>query len=342
MTAPTASMPSSADKGRLGVAHLKRYWAKIRWQRNGMVLNDTLPAEWEIDNHLLNTLRLGLEETLKYLYAEEPTFEAFEDWIAARQSETVLQERVAAFNRFITSGDMNQENTVLPKPVLTDEEIAHWNSEGYVIVRQSIPKEDCDEAVAAICELLSVDLSAPSTWYNPHPAREGIMIQLFDHPVIERIRHAQRIRNAYMQLWGRGDLQVNTDKVGFNPPETGSWKFPGSGLHWDVSLKQPVPFGTQGILYLSDTSALQGAFTLVPGFHRRISQWLQSLPAGADPRKEDLYKLGVKPVAANAGDLIIWHHALPHAASANRAESPRFVQYLNYAPAITSLQDEWI
>lgn len=29
MTAPTASMPSSADKGSLGVAHLKRYWAKI-------------------------------------------------------------------------------------------------------------------------------------------------------------------------------------------------------------------------------------------------------------------------------------------------------------------------
>jgi ectoine hydroxylase-related dioxygenase (phytanoyl-CoA dioxygenase family) len=33
-----------------------------------------------------------------------------------------------------------------------------------------------------------------------------------------------------------------------------------------------------------------------------------------------------------AGDMVIWHHALPHAATPNRGERPRIVQYLKYFP----------
>ena len=43
------------------------------------------------------------------------------------------------------------------------------------------------------------------------------------------------------------------------------------------------------------------------GIHTRINEWLNNLPAGTDPRTQDLYTLGAIPVAANAGDLIIWH-----------------------------------
>ena len=65
----------------------------------------------------------------------------------------------------------------------------------------------------------------------------------------------------------------------------------------------------QGVLYLTDTAANQGAFRCVPGFHRRIETWLKSLPSGADPRREDLEKFGAVPIAGRAGDLIIWHQA---------------------------------
>ncbi|MGZ0787900.1 phytanoyl-CoA dioxygenase family protein [Pseudomonas saponiphila] len=37
-------------------------------------------------------------------------------------------------------------------------------------------------------------------------------------------------------------------------------------------------------------------------------------------------------MAAKAGDLIIWHHALPHGASPNRGTLPRMVQYINFYP----------
>jgi ectoine hydroxylase-related dioxygenase (phytanoyl-CoA dioxygenase family) len=43
--------------------------------------------------------------------------------------------------------------------------------------------------------------------------------------------------------------------------------------------------------------------------------------------------LGPVPIAGRAGDLIIWHHALPHGSSPNRAKVPRVVQYLKMMPS---------
>ena len=63
-----------------------------------------------------------------------------------------------------------------------------------------------------------------------------------------------------------------------------------------------------------------------------IDRWLAELPPGADPNGQDLYALGPRPIAGRAGDLIIWHHALPHGASPNRHHLPRLVQYIKLYP----------
>ena len=41
----------------------------------------------------------------------------------------------------------------------------------------------------------------------------------------------------------------------------------------------------QGVLYLTDTPANQGAFTCIPGFHHKLGDWLNDLPEDADPRR---------------------------------------------------------
>ena len=103
-----------------------------------------------------------------------------------------------------------------------------------------------------------------------------------------------------------------------------------------------MPLGMHGILHLIDTAADQGAFTLVPGFHRRVGDWLAGLPAGADPRCQDMHALGSMPIAGRAGDLVIWHDALPHGASANRGRMPRIVQYIRMYPAWREVSDVWL
>jgi ectoine hydroxylase-related dioxygenase (phytanoyl-CoA dioxygenase family) len=97
----------------------------------------------------------------------------------------------------------------------------------------------------------------------------------------------------------------------------------------------------QDVLYLVDVAADQGAFGCVPDCHRRIESWLASLPAGIDPRTADLYALGRECIAGHAGDLIIWHHALPHGSSPNRAKRPRIVQYISLQPSLRERDAVW-
>ncbi|MBL0054790.1 MAG: phytanoyl-CoA dioxygenase family protein [Chitinophagaceae bacterium] len=332
----------STEPGRLGVLHLKRYWEKIRLIRSGKLAPDAYQEEWNIDNTLLSVLELGLEQTLRYLYQNAPDFGKFESWILSMNKGQLHEEMIREFNEYILHRGSGYVPLDEDHRMLKDRDLEFWKENGYIIIPRVVDQQDCDEAIGVICSFLGIDRYDPGTWYDPHPDREGIMVQLFRHPVLDANRKNPDIRQAFEELWGRKDLWLNTDKVGFNPPETPEWKYPGTGLHWDVSLATPIPFGLQGILYLSDTQENQGAFTLIPGFHNRIEQWLQDLPPGTDPRNVDFHAMNPKPIAANAGDLIIWHHALPHGSSPNHSTLPRFVQYINYIPPDAIINQVWI
>lgn len=321
--------------------HLKRYWEKCIAWKEGRLQPDALQEEWNTDITMLAALGLGLEQTIKQVYLSSADFDVFEQWVMEVNNGRLAQEKIESFNQSVI------HDTALSVPgnvnnVLSASEIDFWNENGYIILRNAVPKEDCDATIDVICDFINIKRNDPGTWYNEHPAKQGIMVQLFQHPLLQQNRETPIIKQAYEQLWGRKDIWLNTDRAGFNPPEITDWKFPGPGLHWDVSLQLPIPFGLQGILYLCDTAANQGAFTLVPGFHNRAEQWLKNLPPGTNPRTQDIHALGAIPVVAGAGDFIIWHHALPHGSSPNTSSIPRFVQYINYAPIDMDVRKEWI
>lgn len=93
--------------------------------------------------------------------------------------------------------------------------------------------------------------------------------------------------------------------------------------------------------HLTDTNGDQGALRLVPGFHHRITAgWWDALE-GRDPRRIDLAGEAV-PIAANAGDLVIWRQELPHGASANTSQRPRMVQYVTMYPMRKTDTRRWL
>lgn len=325
------------ETGQLGMRHLKQVWSVFDAQQNG----EPVELDWPLVNAVFGALGLGLEPTFQFLFHQRPSFPEFESWIL--QNGMVTPEMIEYFNELVTrvESPTSEDEQVLSPPVLSEEDLQFWNENGYVIVRQAISPEACAETVALIYDFLGASPDDPVSWYQPHPSKQGIMVQLFKAEVLHRNRLSDRIRGAYEQLLQRQDLIVSMDRMSFNPPETDSYEFPGPNLHWDVSLKLPIPYGLQGLLYLTDTAANQGAFTLVPGFHHRIEEWLHQLPEGCDPRQEDLMALGAQPVVANAGDFIIWHHALPHGSAKNHAQSPRIVQYINYLPLTFDHRKMW-
>jgi hypothetical protein len=331
----------SATTGSIGIMHLKRYWEKCIARKTGRLAQDSLQEEWNTDITMLAALGLGIEQTTKQIFHSSEGFDSFEQWVLEVNGGKLVQEKIDAFNQSV----INPPGLVTTEPtekILTVDDLNFWNENGYIIIHEAVSKKDCADTVDLICDHIHIKKDDPSTWYNEHPAKQGIMVQLFQDPLLEKNRQSKKIRNAYEQLWGRKDIWLNTDRVGFNPPETATWKFQGPKMHWDVSLQLPIPFGLQGILYLTDTAANQGAFTLVPGFHNRIESWLKNLPANVNPRNENIHAPGTKPIAANAGDFIIWHQALPHGSSPNTSTVPRYVQYINYAPIDMEIREKWI
>ncbi len=341
---PAAAMGATeADTvaGILGVPQLWRLWRRTAASATTQPATGT---DWAADQAAIYGLGLGLYETLTVLLAEKPDFAAFERWVIERNGGTIDRARIAEVNAAVArargEAASPTESGADFAPVLDEADLRCWDENGYVVLRGAARFEDCRAAARAIWEFLGMDPDLPESWYGSGKC-EGLMVPLVHHPAFDRNRGSPRIRNAFAQLYGSGDLHVTIDRGGFNPPECALWAFPGPGLHWDTSLAPPLPRYYQGILYLTDTPAEQGAFQCVPGFHRRLEAWLASLPEGADPRAQDLSAEAVR-VAGNAGDMVIWHGALPHGASANRGTRPRLVQYIAYHPPNQADDRPWV
>jgi hypothetical protein len=336
---------SSMETGGLGLLHLRRYWSKRLLEVDNRLDVDSVRAEYGLDFALMQGLGLGIVEPPEYLFQQRPTYAEFEQWIVQKLGgapDHALRERLNDMVRRY----LEQEHRTFPldgkdikDPVLSPDDIEFWRENGYVVLRNAVSADDCREAELALWDFLGMDPQNPETWYD---GSHLFWVQLFHHPALNKNRASPRIRKAFEQLWGTDDLWSTVDRSSLNRPEQGGIDISGpSRLHWDVSLASPIPFGIQGLLYLSDTSADQGAFRCVPGFHRRIEQWLEELAPEQNPREQDLESLGPVPIAGSAGDFVFWHHALPHGSGRNLAHYPRVVQYITLFPHDHGIHPVW-
>jgi len=300
---------------------LYRFWERTSNSAKG--IHDPLPVtNWNEQVYFLSGSGIGTEEALQYIYKERPPFDTFMEWLQHTYQPG-------------TSAEPEQQ-----EDVLTKEDLDFWDANGYLVVKNAVSQAYCQTARTAIWECLDADPDQPETWYEAHAHKNGLMVSLFQHPALDSIRRSPKIRKVYQQLYNSQDIYLLVDKVSFNPPETRNYKFMGSSLHWDVSLQLPIPFALQGLLYLSDTNAGDGAFHCVPGFHNTIGEWLATVPANEDPRVAAL-QLDPIPVTGHAGDLVIWHQALPHCATPNKGILPRMVQYIAYKPIKEPAHNIW-
>jgi Phytanoyl-CoA dioxygenase (PhyH) len=325
------------ETGTLGVAHLKRFWARKTAARMGGDRTATTSSELCADNVLLAGLKLGVRETLDFLMISVPSFEEFEAWVLAKNGGCIDPARVQRLNGALRGDRSFTLESIRAEPALSTADLAFWDEHGFIVVKQAVSRDQCGAAAQAIYEHAGMDINRPDSWYT-----DGIWILLGHHPALWANRNSPRIHTAFSQIWRRGDLWMNVDVCGVNPPLRPGYAFRGTPLHWDMTLVPPLRFGTQAVLYLTDTAANQGAFSCVPGFHRRLGDWLRDQPPGIDPRARAAQELPAIPIPGDAGDLIIWHHALPHAATPNHAAAPRVVQYLNMFPSQCDVNAEWI
>lgn len=334
------------DIGKLGVVWLKRLWQRQLSGKPPATREDAI-EEWQVLHTVLAGLELALAPTINFLHGNRPSFEQFEDWVLAINGGVLDPQRVARLNATLR-GDPLPPATVQwmrgiddMAPVLDQHDLDHWDEHGWVLLKGAISPDAARDTAGVVWRSQGMDPDNPADWGRFGPDQQCVFVQVFRHPALDANRHSARIHKAFAQLWGRSDLWATTDRIGFNAPVSPNFTFPGPGIHWDVSLVQPVPFGIQGLVYLTDTESDQGAFALVPGMHRSLGAWLDSLPAGVNPREYATTHVTMTPIAGQAGDMVLWHHALAHGPTPNTAKVPRLVHYMTMFPADFGYIPEW-
>ena len=271
-----------------GSAAARRVEALWRRARSGE-RHPLTGADRTLDRIALNALGVATEE-LREILPRFDTLEGLLAWSEARAGGFDRQalerfEAVMAGKPAPEAVRRHIEAVEAAEPVLGEDELRTWDENGYVIVPAVINADQARDLADVVWRVVGAHANDPATW---RLTDHGIMVQLFHHPALAPARTSPRLLKAFAQIWGTADLWTSLDRVSFNPPLRPGVEFPGPRLHWDISLVPPVVFQVQGMIYLTDTTAEQGAFEAVPGFHRRIDAWLNSLDEGVDPRHVDL------------------------------------------------------
>lgn len=245
----------------------------------------------------------------------------------------------------------------LPLRVLSEEDFANWQTYGYVVVREAIPTVAAHALLERTFQFQGLAPDRPDTWYPERHYRSDLDRDLHIYGFVEAYhdqlmwdnRQAQRVYDAFVDVWDCEELWVSLDRLNLNPPNVGNrdWALiPRTetgfdiDLHWDVDSTLSVPpQRVQGIVALADTTPSHGGFQCSPELFRQFDRWRVAQPPDRDPVRPnvDRAEFPVVRPELHAGDLLIWNGLLAHGVAPNNSkDSVRAAQYLSMMPALES------
>ncbi|CDG83547.1 phytanoyl-CoA dioxygenase family protein [Janthinobacterium agaricidamnosum] len=231
----------------------------------------------------------------------------------------------------------------LPLRVLSQADFLHWQTYGYVIVRNAVPPEQVKRSADFLWEFQGLDENDPGSWnqaqLRDHAMKElngSGMVEAYHHQTLWDNRQTLRIYHAFVDIWDREDLWVTIDRANLNTPNHGKRRFAGF-IHWDADTTlYPLPVNVQGVLALSDTSPASGGFQCYPELFRNFVEWRKTVPPDRNPWQPDLATVpyALEFIAMQQGDLLIFNSLLAHGIRPNTSDHQvRLAQYISFTPA---------
>lgn len=205
--------------------------------------------------------------------------------------------------------------------------------QGWLVVPDVVPQELCERSAAALCEFIGVDPNDSATWRNYVTQGHGI-IPLHHHQALWDVRQLPQLHDVFEAVYQTKKLWVTFDRGSFKVPssyhESG---FRMDAPHWDGDPRTAEAMAVQGLVYLTDTPAEQGAFAMVPDLYRTLPEWLATPRTDDEVRRPDVSGYPLVPVGGAQGSLVLWHRKMPHTSLANNSDRPRLAQYVTMTPA---------
>jgi Phytanoyl-CoA dioxygenase (PhyH) len=235
---------------------------------------------------------------------------------------------------------LNDRSNGKPLRVLSDEDWQFWIHNGYVVVKNAVPKEQAQRTAAFLWEFEEKDPDNPETWYAPPRAEMKMkeltntgMVEVYNHQFLWNNRQYPKVYDAFVDIWGTEKLWVTIDRANLNFPMRPGFEYKGF-IHWDYD-PETKPVNVQGVLALADqTDENMGGFQCVPELYRTYDTWKLSQPADRDHFKPDVSGFDIVKVPLLAGDLLIFNSLLPHGIRPNRSGNKvRIAQYISMMPA---------
>jgi len=216
--------------------------------------------------------------------------------------------------------------------MITNEQKEIIQEQGYLVIPDVVPIALCQRVIEAILDYAGVKPDNRDTWYQGRYAGHGI-IPLHHHQALWDIRQHPQVHKVFSQLYDDEKLWVSMDRASYKPPaavETRGWKQ--APVHWDCDPWQPLQYSLQGLVYLTDTRADQGAFSCVPSIFRNLESWCEAHQDDADRRHPLVPDNELIAVEGKAGSLVVFNRLMPHTGALNRSSRHRFVQYVTMQP----------
>ena len=236
--------------------------------------------------------------------------------------------------------NLNDRSNRKPLRVLSEEDWTFWKENGYVVIKQAVPKENAERLARLLWEFEEKDPNDPSTWYAPPRAEMKMkeltnsgMVELYNHQYEWDNRQYPRVYDAFVDIWGTEKLWVTIDRANLNLPVQPGFEFKGF-IHWDYD-PETKPQNVQGVLALADqTDENMGGFQCIPELYRTYDTWKLTQPDDRDHFKPDTTGFELVKVKMEAGDLLIFNSTQPHGIRPNRStDKVRLAQYISMMPA---------
>lgn len=243
---------------------------------------------------------------------------------------------------------LNDRSNGKPLRVLSEEDWKFWIHNGYVIVRNVVPREQALRTADFLWEFEEKDKNDPSTWYTAPRAdmqmKELVntgMVEVYNNQMLWDNRQMQRVYDAFVDIWGTEKLWVTIDRANLNFPIRPGFEYKGF-IHWDYD-PETKPQNVQGVLALADQEdENMGGFQCIPELFRTYDTWKLTQPSDRNKFQPDIKGFEDKFVKGKmkAGDLLIFHSAQPHGIRPNLSKDKvRIAQYISMMPAEESNEE---
>jgi Phytanoyl-CoA dioxygenase (PhyH) len=227
-----------------------------------------------------------------------------------------------------------------PLKVLSEADWRFWLHNGYVIVKNAVPKEQVAQTARFLWEFEEKKADDPATWYTPPRAEMQMkeltntgMVEVYNHQCLWDNRQMPRVHAAFADIWGMENLWVTIDRANLNFPLRPGFEYKGF-IHWDYD-PETKPQNVQGVLALADqTDEHMGGFQCIPELFRTYDSWKLTQPADRDHFKPDTTGFSLVKVPLEAGDLLVFNSSQPHGIRPNLSgHKVRIAQYISMMPA---------